>query len=127
MTVRPDTRDSLVPYDLLGRKFPHRMNFLTMVVELAKHGSVPVGELSPIPRQAWSEDVDDDKVTVAVVSCPCEQTPVVPLCEPVQCECDRVYYHAGDDILVSNSPVRGLAAEPVPAAEAPSLTEIEPS
>ena len=66
-----------------------------------------------VPDQFFSFDTDADGYPVAVVACPCGETPEVPISRCVECECGRFYFGVGARVLVANSPQDREAETPV--------------
>jgi hypothetical protein len=70
---------------------------------LAEHG--PMLE---VPKQFWALEVEGKGGSardIAVVACPCGQSPTArPLGPPVECACERIYMFTGRDVQVFNSP-----------------------
>lgn len=85
--------------DRLDRLVPHRFDALTFA------RAIPgwLARFSPIPDSAFHS-------TTLEVDCPCGGAPHIDpetcLC---QCQCGRVFLHAGKKCHVANSPVRTSA------------------
>lgn len=95
--------------DNLGRRFPTKINLLWMF------RAVPgmIDQFSrEVPDDFFTLDTLDDGTPVAVIACPCGETPMPVSGGMAECECERFYLNLGSRIKVANSPQDREAAEP---------------
>jgi hypothetical protein len=120
-TVRPEHIAGVTSHDGLGRKVPAPACRLPVMLEKYAHWGIPVKE---IPGGYWTLDVDDDGYTIAIVACPCGDSPQIPagaghccqgdwcradeqrgVPEPNYEKCPRSYVFTGDSVWVAGSPI----------------------
>lgn len=101
---RPETVDGTLPKghttDLLDRRQPRRLvaaRFFEAVPGLMR-------QFGPIPPEFWTQDVNGDGYTEAVVACPCREEPRVEVGCLERCECERFYWYDGRQVSVGNGP-----------------------
>lgn len=112
---RPERHEAIKPYvDRLDRQHLHLFNPLKLLEPAALQG-VPV---DIIPGEYWTLDLDGDGFSVAVVACPCGQTPNVTAGSFAMCRCERAYLFTGADVSVLNSPKGRGSEETEPTAAA---------
>lgn len=106
MTVYVD--DQLRPVERLptGRVqvIPHHFSALRIMLEIKDMSK----QFQEIPDRFWSpppEDSGEDPRRVAIVSCPCGETPNVPVAEIRECGCGRFYSFLGRKVKVACGPV----------------------
>lgn len=92
------SRNRAIYVDLLGRPQPHRLNAISFTEAipgwLARYDK-------RVPDEFFSLDRDDDE-QVAVIACPCGDTPRVPVGGVRGCDgCDRSFVFTGRDVLVA--------------------------
>lgn len=116
MIVRPHVRDTLTadPHiDQAGWRHPRRLGMMTFMRSIPGLPS----QFRPIPENFWSEDVNEEGFTEAIIACPCGEEPSVEVGSVVECKCERFFFNAGVKVLVANSPIPP-AAEPDESPEA---------
>lgn len=87
---------------------PRRLNFAVMA--RAAPGLAQQFMQEPakqVPSEFWQLDGD-----AAIIACPCEADPNVPVQQPVTCECGRMFVFDGDQVRVL--PATFFAAEDEP-------------
>lgn len=111
--MRDEVYDSYVrPVDRIGRQQPRPIgSFGLLKVAIGAGLPAPI----KIPAGAWSQDVNDEGYTEAVVACPCGEVPHVEVGCLKGCDCERFYWFALDEVMVFNSPVSRTDL-PTPAA-----------
>lgn len=98
---RQDRFESIRPHhDRVNRRHPHRFSPLVLVRQAIQLG-IP---FDVIPAEYWLLTTDREGYSVAVIACPCGDTPVVDAGGIEQCPCERAYFFTGDDVSVLNSP-----------------------
>lgn len=127
MTVhgfRRDVYDSLVESrDLAGRKNPVLVfNFGTLLRALSGFAN----QWSKIPSEYWNQDTTAEGHVMAKVSCPCGESPEAEGGLLARCDCERMFFFSGTDVLVANSPRQDLRVLPLDADDAEALGELEP-
>lgn len=114
LKIRPVVGDGMTRRrDTLGRQIPRPLGAVGIITIALQCGMPPPVE---IPGEFWSQDVNDDGFSCAVVACPCGEGPqvevgtVVP-CDPswdpdsgVEPRCKRYFFFAGDRVVVFGSP-----------------------
>lgn len=88
--------DVAAPRDLLGRKVPHRLNFMHFARAIP--GYIDQFK-AKVPHEFYAQ-VDVDTVDVA---CPCgaDPPPRCVLLVPTACVCGRVFAYTGHDVRVA--------------------------
>lgn len=107
--------------DRLGRKIPHRLDVLSFANGIP--GFIERFDVS-VPGEFWSQDVDDDGRALAVVACPCGNTPKIIAGRLATCAnegCPRVFAFTGQAVLVSGTPPRERPVVVPDAAEDPTI------
>lgn len=81
--------------------------------------SIPglASQFRQIPDEFWVEDADDAGHTLAVVACPCGESPGVLALASDECPCGRIYFFDSRHVYVGNSPVPAVRAIPWPEGE----------
>lgn len=104
----PGEDDSLIAAEPRHRdsiKYLRRFNLLTFQRAVPGMFSVWDGLRRQVPEDFVNHDTDEDGVPVAVVACPCGETPAVRLAALVTCDCRRVFANIGhDDVRVYRPP-----------------------
>lgn len=95
------------PRDWLGKVVPHRLSFLSAARSVAGLAD----QFVEIPAEFWSEDIEEER-RVALVSCPCGETPAAAVGVLEACACHRYYLYTGKAVRVANRP-KQYADEPV--------------
>lgn len=91
--------------DYLGRIIPSRVNWLKLIRAVPQLVAGPERAFRrTVPQSFWTLDTDDEGAAVALVSCPCGETPEVPISRVVECQCERFYFALVSRVLVANSP-----------------------
>lgn len=85
------------PRDVMGRKLPARLNFLTC---LKAAPSVIGAFATEVPDDYWNRDAEEDGFPIAVVACPCGGEPAVRLAGTKECECGRFFLFLGHAVRV---------------------------
>lgn len=109
--------------DRLGRRVPRLVyNFATLM------RGVPgfADQWSRIPGEFWAETVNDERLSIATVACPCGSEPQVEAGQMSDCACERFYFYSGVDVLVANSPKKDLRPTPMSDSEAAELLGSQP-
>lgn len=114
LKIRPVVAASLTrEHDQLGRALPRPLGAVGIIGMALSCGMPPPVE---IPGEFWSQDVNGDGFSCAVVACPCGQEPTVEVgtlvpCDPswdpdsgVEPRCKRYFFFAGDRVVVFGSP-----------------------
>lgn len=103
--------DDLRPRDWRGRIVPHQLGAVQMLASITGG----LAAFKSIPDEFWGRD-DDNDVQIAVVSCPCGETPQVELNKLTQCLCHRFFAYTGRSVMCANRPGQ-WAEEPVPVLD----------
>jgi hypothetical protein len=115
--LRPHVQAALEsePYvDEAGWRHPRRLGMMTFMRSIPGLPS----QFRAIPSNFWSEDVNEDGFTEAIISCPCGDEPHVEIGSVVECKCERFFFNAGVKVLVANSPVdQRQGEEPTPETQ----------
>lgn len=75
---------------------PRRLNFAMMARRAPRIAQLFMEDpAKQVPPEFWQRDGDE-----AIVACPCEEEPRVPLQAPVTCECGRMFVFDGDQVRV---------------------------
>lgn len=106
INIRPKNFEAIRPYvDKLDRQHLHSLNPL----KLLRYTAGVHMPVDMVPPDFWTLDTDDEGFTVAVVACPCGETPRVEALGLVTCECERGFFFTGEEITVINSQRRTAA------------------
>lgn len=99
------------PADRAGHTLAHTLRATTMM----RAAPGLYDQFHAIPDEFWNED-DEGEMRMAVVACPCGESPSVELDKFEECGgCERFYWFADRDVRVANSPKDALiAAAPDP-------------
>lgn len=75
---------------------PRRLNFAMMARHAPRIAQLFMEDPGKqVPPEFWQPDGDE-----AIVACPCEQEPKVPVQQLVTCECGRMFVFDGDQVRV---------------------------
>jgi hypothetical protein len=86
-------------------KYPRKFNLLTFQRAVPGLFADWDGLRRQVPEEFVSHDTDEDGRPVAVVACPCGETPAVPVAGLQACNCRRVFANIGhDDVRVYRPP-----------------------
>lgn len=83
---------------------PHRFSPFKIMRELRGMAE----QFRAIPDHYWSpppEDSGEDPRRIAIVNCPCGETPNVPIADLRECACGRFYTFLGKQVQVALGPV----------------------
>jgi hypothetical protein len=109
--------------DRIGRQNPRLVfNFATLARSIPGY----LEQFSRIPDEFWQEDVTFERVSFAVIACPCGVEPRVEAGRTLQCTCERVFFFSGQAVMVANSPKRDLKPVPLDAEDAAEMSLLEP-
>jgi hypothetical protein len=103
LILRPHVRDTLTPdpfTDRQGWRHPRRLGAMTFMRAIPGLAS----QFKPIPDEFWSNDVNSEGYTAAVIACPCGEEPTVEVGSLAECQCERFFLNLGARVLVANSP-----------------------
>jgi hypothetical protein len=92
----PEGTSGWPPVDRLGQKQPTRFNW--PVALMAVPGMLAVFQV--VPPDFWTQESSIDGWPVFTVACPCGETPRVSGFNSEECECGRLYLHAGKTMRV---------------------------
>lgn len=76
-------------------KWPRKMNMLTFVQAAPGLFSDWSGLRTAVPGDFVTLDADDDGKLIAVIACPCGESPAVPSLGLRTCNCNRVFAEVG--------------------------------
>lgn len=115
LTWRPELHEAIRPYkDRMERQHLHRFSPFACLQPLMAVGAT----LDKIPAEYWSLSVDEEDFSVAVVSCPCGESPEVNAGGLVMCACERGFFFTSEEVFVVNSQKGRQPDDPAPDAAA---------
>lgn len=109
LKVRSEVDSSTVRHDELGRKQPKTYGS-GGILAFAMRCGLPAPK--DVPGEFWSQDVNDDGFSCAVVACPCHESPAIEVGCLAPCSCGRYFYFTGDRVVVWRVPEADRSVDP---------------